>query len=114
MAKVTYLGSDDPTENTECEVFGLSFTKGVAVEVDSVAGKLRTNPMFAVEDRQPEPVRPVAPPDLDGDGEPGGSQPVSDDKAAIRAEIKALGGKPPHHAKSIEEHLAVLEALKAG
>lgn len=49
MAAYIYLGSDDPGENSVCEVFGLSFPKGEPVEVkDATAAKaLSTNPMFS-------------------------------------------------------------------
>lgn len=49
MIKVTYLGSDDPTENSECEAFGYVFPKGKAVSVEGEAArKLAGNPMFKV------------------------------------------------------------------
>lgn len=50
MAQVTYIGSDDPTDNHETTVFGLTFTRDVAVELADVPAKLRSNPTFTVED----------------------------------------------------------------
>jgi hypothetical protein len=46
--KFRFIGSDDPTENTVCTVFGLTFQKGEAVEVKDkkIADKLAGNGTF--------------------------------------------------------------------
>ncbi len=47
--KVTYIGSDDPTDSAVCEAFGESFPKGQAVDLKQVHPKILANPRFAVE-----------------------------------------------------------------
>lgn len=48
MSKVRFIGSDDPTEDETCTVFGLTFPKGEAVTVPAdVFAKLSNNPTFA-------------------------------------------------------------------
>lgn len=58
MAGFIYLGSDDPGENSVCEVFGYAFPKGETVEVKEpdVIKALTTNPMFDAA-----PKGPIAP-----------------------------------------------------
>lgn len=49
MAKVTWLGDDDPSANT-VTVGDYTFVKGVAVDVpDKDLGKVKDNPMFSTE-----------------------------------------------------------------
>lgn len=47
--KVRYIGSDDPTEDRECTVFGLTFQKGEWQDVADVPSPLLTNPMFETD-----------------------------------------------------------------
>ena len=49
MPKVTYIGTDDPTDSATCTVFGQDFISGQPVEMDTVHPKLRANPTFRVE-----------------------------------------------------------------
>jgi len=63
--RVRFIGTDDPTDDRACVVFGLSFDKGEWVDLDEVPPKLLTNPTFEVAD----------PLDHDGDGRKGGSKP---------------------------------------
>lgn len=52
--KVRFIGSDDPTEDTICTVFGQDFARGEWVEVSNA--KLASNPAFEVDaDRDDEP-----------------------------------------------------------
>lgn len=48
MSAVRYIGTDDPTDDRECVVFGLTFPLGEAVEVEdeNLARRLATNPTF--------------------------------------------------------------------
>ena len=47
MPKVRYIATDDPSDDFECTVFGLTFPKGRAVEVpDEIAAKLEGNRTF--------------------------------------------------------------------
>jgi hypothetical protein len=66
--KVRYIGSGDPSDNTECEVFGLSFTKGEWVDLAEVPAKLLTNGTFEVSESKSkrgksEPDVEVLPPE---------------------------------------------------
>jgi predicted amidohydrolase len=48
--KLKYIGTDDPGDNAEVTVFGLTFTRGEAVDVEDadIAKKLAGNPTFEV------------------------------------------------------------------
>lgn len=65
--KVRFIGTEDPTDDTECTAFGLSFTKGEWVEIGDAAQQLLTNPTFEVKATKakaapdPEPASEVAP-----------------------------------------------------
>jgi hypothetical protein len=51
MALVTYIGSEDPTEDVVCTVFGITFNQGEPVDVSDGAtlAKLAANGMFTAE-----------------------------------------------------------------
>lgn len=49
MFSVTYIGTNDPTDDVECTVFGMTFTKGQSVKVADVPAKIAANPTFKVE-----------------------------------------------------------------
>lgn len=66
--------------------------------------------------RTAEAPKDILPPDLDGDGNPGGSRPDGDDPDQaeidrLRAEIEALGGSYHHknRAPALQEKLAALK-----
>jgi hypothetical protein len=80
---------------------------------------------FATADVAPEAVEPepelvaevIIPPDLDGDGKPGGSLPEAEDpdaekKAALQADLKALGIKF-HHKNGVDTLTKLLEDATA-
>lgn len=61
MAGFIYVGSDDPGENSICEVFGLTFPKGEAVDVAKPEDiqRLTANPMFTAVDAK-KPASPAS------------------------------------------------------
>jgi hypothetical protein len=80
-SRLTYIGTDDPTDSAVCEVFGFSFELNQPVEMDNVPAKLRTNRTFVVEG---DPL------DHDGDGRKGGSTPRADDGTLASLTVPAL------------------------
>lgn len=83
--RVRFKGEAD---GLPCEVFGQVFPAGEWVEVEGLALKLATNPMFDAEGH-------AGPFDHDGDGKAGGSAKPAGDVAALRAEYQTLVGKRP-------------------
>lgn len=48
--KVRYIGTPDPTDDEECTVFGVTFTKGKLTEVsEEIGAKLAKNGTFEVK-----------------------------------------------------------------
>lgn len=99
--RVRYIGTEDPTDNASCGVFGLTFERGEWVDLDGPApSKLLTNPTFEV--------------DTDGDGEAG---PTVEE---LRAMLDELGVKFHHKsgaaklAELLEQATAPNEAEGAG
>lgn len=83
--RVRFIGSDDPTEDSVCTVFGQDFPKGEWVEVSNA--KLARNPAFEV--------------DADGDGEP---EPSAEELKAILDER----GVKYHHKAGLEKLKALV------
>lgn len=87
--RVRFKGEAD---GLPCHAFGQEFPVGEWVEVEGLAERLASNPMFDV-DGVPDPAAF----DHDGDGSPGGSSAPepSDDLPALRAEYQAVVGRRP-------------------
>lgn len=54
--KATYIGTDDPSDDEICEVYGRVFAKGKALSVtEEIGKKLAHNPTFKVSGVKDEP-----------------------------------------------------------
>lgn len=92
--KARFIGSGEPGENRECEVFGLVFPLDEWVEVSGLAAsKLRGNPTFEV--------------DVDDDGE------ADQSNDELRAQLDALGVKYHHKAGTEKLKAALADHLAA-
>lgn len=90
--RIRYVGSGDPSDNTECEAFGHTFVLGEWVEMGNLPLRLLGNPTFEV--------------DVDGDGTP------EPDVATMKAQLDALGVRYHHKAgaRKLAELLAAAQA----
>lgn len=93
MAKVTWLGDDDPSA-THVTVDGRTFVKGVAVDVpNGEMGKLEGNPMFSTE-KDAKPVEASEPEPRDPE--------EGSEKAALKDQIEQLTGERPKGNPSVD------------
>ncbi len=83
--KVTYIGSDDPTENEVTVAFGQVFPKNKAVTVTGEATKLATNPTFKVVHEAKERSDETKPPKKDKDEKSEPAKPVEPKPAEKQA-----------------------------
>ncbi|MDZ4321936.1 MAG: hypothetical protein U1A07_24415 [Phenylobacterium sp.] len=93
---------------------GVVFVKGEWLSdiPEAIADKVRGNSHFETEETAEKPTK-ITPPDLDGDGKPGGSLPADEDpeaaeKAELRAQLADLG-VTAHHKTGLTKLRAMLD-----